>query len=157
MLGSRIIFAGPIKVFTKVNKDRQRESNHVVYSLYNPDILGDSVNCRVGGVFRFDSNSKMKTSLLMEPSKEEVGVSCSDKAIHLSKNTPVISSVVSAEPARVQAKVEIDLEIKKIEYQGNTNIIDRFCWDHDQRFIPGTRNCVQESECRAARSCLLDP
>ena len=39
-------------------------------------------------------------------------------------NTPVISSVVSPELARVQAKVEFDLEVQKIEYQGNTNIID---------------------------------
>ena len=38
-------------------------------------------------------------------------------------NTPVISSVVSTGPARVQAKVEFDLEIQKIEYQGNTIII----------------------------------
>ena len=68
--GSRVIFAGPSKVFTRANKDQQRESNHTVYSLYNPDILGDSVDCRVGGGVRFDSCSKMKTSPLMEPSKE---------------------------------------------------------------------------------------
>ena len=60
----------------------------------------------------------------MEPSKEEVGVSLSDKAINLSKNTPVISSNAYAELARVQTKVEVDLEVQKIEYLGNTNIID---------------------------------
>ena len=60
----------------------------------------------------------------MEPSKEEVGVSLSDKAINLSKNTPVTFSVVSTEPAKLQAKVEFDLEIQKIVYKGNTNIID---------------------------------
>ena len=42
--GSGILFAGPSKVFTQANKDQQRESNHAVYSLYNPDILGDSDN-----------------------------------------------------------------------------------------------------------------
>ena len=42
----------------------------------------------------------------------------------MSKKTPVISSVVSAEPARVQAKAEFDLELQKIEYQGNTDVID---------------------------------
>ena len=46
------------------NKDQQRESNYAVYSLYNSDILGDSVNCRVEGGVRFDSKSKMKTSPL---------------------------------------------------------------------------------------------
>ena len=66
----------------------------------------------------------MKTSPLTEFSKEEVGVSCSDKAIILSKNTLVISSVVFPELARVQAKAEFDLEIQKIEYQRNTNVID---------------------------------
>ena len=80
MWGSRIIFAGPIKVFTRANKNQQRESNHAVYSLHNLDILGDSVDCWVEGDVRFDSNNKMKTSPLMEPSIEEVGVSCSDKA-----------------------------------------------------------------------------
>ena len=62
--GSRIIFTGTSKVFTRANKDQQRESNHPVYSLYNSDILGDSVNCRVEGGVRFDSKSKMKTSPL---------------------------------------------------------------------------------------------
>ena len=69
--GSRIIFAGPSKVFTRANKDQQRESNHAVYSLCNSDILGDSVTCGVGGDVRFDSNIKMKTSPSMESSKEE--------------------------------------------------------------------------------------
>ena len=64
----------------------------------------------------------MKTSPLTEHSKEEAGVSCSDKAINLSENTSVLSSVVSAEPAREQANVEFDLEVQKIEYQGNNNI-----------------------------------
>ena len=96
----------------------------MVYSLYNPFTLGDSINCRVGRGVRFDSNGKMKTSLLIELSKEEVGVSFSDKAINSSKNTPVIPSVASTEKARVQAKVEFDLEVQKIDYQGNTNSID---------------------------------
>ena len=113
--GSIIKFAGLSKVFTQANKDQQRESNHVIYSLHNPDILGDSVDCMVEGGFRFDSKSKMKTSPLMGPSKEEVSIGCSDKAITLSEITYVTSSVVSTEPARVQAKLEFDLEAQKIE------------------------------------------
>ena len=83
--------------------------------------MGDSINCRVGGGVRFESNDKMKTSPLIKLSKEENGVSCYDKDINVSKNTPVISSIASAELARVQTKVEFDLEVQKIEYQGNTN------------------------------------
>ena len=67
--GSRIIFAGPSKIFTRANKDQQRESNHVLYSLYDPDILGDSVDCWVERGVRFDSKIKMKTSPLTGPSK----------------------------------------------------------------------------------------
>ena len=40
----------------------------------------------------------LKTSPLMGPSKEEVSVGCSDRAMNLSENTSVISSVF---PARV--------------------------------------------------------
>ena len=41
---------------------------------------------------------------------ETTGLSCRDKAENISNNNPVISSVVFAEPARVQAKAEFDLE-----------------------------------------------
>ena len=51
----------------------------------------------------------------MGPSKDKVSIGCSDKAIKLSKNTSVTSSVVSTEPARVQAKLEFNLEVQKIE------------------------------------------
>ena len=65
--GSRIIFSGPSKVFTRANKDRQRELNHLVYSLYNTDILGSSSEYRVRGSIRLVSKSKMKISPLVEP------------------------------------------------------------------------------------------
>ena len=32
MRGSRIIFAGPNKVFTQTNKEQLRDSNHAVYA-----------------------------------------------------------------------------------------------------------------------------
>ena len=105
--------------------------NHAIYSLYNSDILGDSVNWRIGGDVSFDFNKKMKTSPPVESSKEEVGVSCSDKVMILSKNIPVISSVVSTERARVQAKAEFDLEMQKINLaefklkEGSENKIDK--------------------------------
>ena len=122
--GSIIIFAGPSKVFTQANKDQQTESNHAVYSLNNSDILGNSDNCGIGWGVRFESNRKIKSYPIVEPSKEEIDVSCSDKAVNLSKNTIVISSAASAEPARVQTTVKFDLKIQKINYLGNTNVID---------------------------------
>ena len=72
---------------------------------------------------RFESKNKMKISPLIRPRKKEVSVKCSHKAINLTENNSLLSSVVSAEPARVQAKVEFDLDVQKIEYQGNTNFI----------------------------------
>ena len=74
--------------------------------------MGDSVNCGIGGDVRFDSNSKMKTSPPMESS-----VSCSDKVIILSKNIPIISSVGSAEPAKVSGQSR-NLEIQNIDLTG---------------------------------------
>ena len=56
MWGSRIIFAGPSKVFTQANKDKQRESNHAVYSLYSTGILGDLINYMNKRDVRFDSS-----------------------------------------------------------------------------------------------------
>ena len=45
---------------------------------------------------RFDSKYKMKTSLLMGPSKDRFSVDCSDKA-NLSEQFSVTFSVISAE------------------------------------------------------------
>ena len=64
------------------------------------------------------------SKVFIEPSKEEIVVSCSNKTVNLSKNTIVISSAASAEQARVQAKVKFDLKIQKITYLGNINAID---------------------------------
>ena len=56
----------------------------------------------------------MKLILLMI----EVGVGCSDKVIILSKNIPIVSSIVSAELARVQAKAEFDQEMQNKDLAG---------------------------------------
>ena len=61
--GSRIIFAGPNKTFTKTNKEQSRDSNHAVYmadssnSLENPD---DNMQTRE---LRFDPIGRIRTSL----------------------------------------------------------------------------------------------
>ena len=57
---------------------------------------GESVNYKIDGEVRFDSNSKMKTSPLLETSNEKIGLSCKDDTVILSNYSPVISSVISA-------------------------------------------------------------
>ena len=42
-------------------------------------------------------------------------MSCNNNVISLSKNIPVLSSVFSAELARVQVKIEFDFEIQNID------------------------------------------
>ena len=51
----------------------------------------------------------------MGPSKDRISVNCSDKAMNLSKQVSATSSIFSAEMARVEAKLEFDLEAQKIE------------------------------------------
>ena len=53
--------------------------------------MGDSVDCGVEGGVSFESKNKMNISPLMVPSKEELSVDCSDKAMNLTENTSVIS------------------------------------------------------------------
>ena len=113
--GSRIIFAGQSKVFSRANKDQERESNHAVYSLYSTDILGDKINYMDKGYDRFDFIRKMKTSSLTGSSKDRISVNCSAKAINVTEQVSVTPSVVSTEMARVQANLEFDLEVQKLK------------------------------------------
>ena len=77
-------------------------------------MFGESLHYKIDGEVRFDSNSKMKTSPLLESSREKIGLSCRDDTVILSNFSPEISSVISAESARVQAKAKFDIEIKNI-------------------------------------------
>ena len=56
---------------------------------------------------------KMITSSLMGFSKDRISVDCS---INLSEQVSITPSVASTEMARVQAKLEFDLEVQKIKY-----------------------------------------
>ena len=112
--GSRIIFAGPSKVFTGANNVQQREANHAVSSLYSIDNLGDSVDYMDKRVVRFESICKMKTSSHMEFIKYWVSIKCSDQAMNISEQLLVTPSLVSAEMARVQANLEIDLVLQEM-------------------------------------------
>ena len=86
--GSRIIFAGPSKVFSQANKDHQRESNHAVYSLYSRDIRGDLIDYMNKRDVRFDSTSKMKTSSYLGSIKNRTRIEGSDKAANISEQLP---------------------------------------------------------------------
>ena len=65
------------------------------------------------GDVRFDSIHKMKTSSLIGSSKDRSNIDCSDKARNLSEQ---VSSIVSTEMSRVQAKLEFDCEEQEINY-----------------------------------------
>ena len=61
--GSRIIFAGPNKVFTKANREQSRDSNHVVYTCeFGKEVERPDEELRSREI-RFDSIGRIKTSL----------------------------------------------------------------------------------------------
>ena len=68
------------------------------------------------GDVRFDPTHKMKTSSFIGSSKDMISIDSSDKAINLTEQISVTPSVVSAEMARVQAKLEFDLEVQEMKY-----------------------------------------
>ena len=47
--GSRIIYAGPSKCFTRTDDDQNWESNHAIYAVSCFDIMEESYNNKVGG------------------------------------------------------------------------------------------------------------
>ena len=114
--GSRIIFAGPSKIFTQTNRDQQRESNHAVYSLKSRVHLVKSIDCVNKRKVRFDSKLKMKTSFYSEPIKDKIRIECGDKAVEISAHHHVSLPIASAELARVQVNLEIDLVLQGLKF-----------------------------------------
>ena len=99
MWGSRIIFAGPSKFFTKAYKDQQRDTIHAVNSV-RQDCLNKSVKTNIIGELRSESISKVKISL-------QIGCDIlSNKDIIENKN--LISSGNSTELTRVMVKAYSD-------------------------------------------------
>ena len=70
--GSRIIFAGPSKIFTQANRELQRESNHAVYSHNAREHLLESIDCMDKREIRFDSKCKITTSFFSSPIEGEI-------------------------------------------------------------------------------------
>ena len=73
--GSRIIFAGRNKVFTRANKEQLRDSYHAVYVFDTRErMMENDVNLHKKEI-RFDSTCKIKTSLKIEDEiLQEMGV-----------------------------------------------------------------------------------
>ena len=74
---SRIIFAGWSKIFTQPNRDQQRKSNHMVYSLYSREHFVKLIDCVNKVEVRLDSKCKMKTSFYPGSIKDKIRVECS--------------------------------------------------------------------------------
>ena len=70
--GSRIIFAGPNKVFTQANKEHLRDSNHAVYAFDTRESMIDNNDNLHKKEIRFDSTSKIKTSFYSSPFEDEI-------------------------------------------------------------------------------------
>ena len=70
--GSRIIFAGPNKVFTQANREQKRDSNHAVYTVDIREQLMETSSYMNNREIRFDSVGKIKTSLYSSPIEDEI-------------------------------------------------------------------------------------
>ena len=70
--GSRIIFAGPNKVFTKANKEQSRDLSHAVYAFESSEELDDNSGELKTREIRFDSIGRIKTSLYSSPIEDDI-------------------------------------------------------------------------------------
>ena len=86
----------------------------MVYSLYSGEHLVDSIDSMEKGAVRFDSKCKMKISSHSESIKGKIRVESSDKAVETSDHLLVSLSIGSAEVARVQANLEVDLILQEL-------------------------------------------
>ena len=70
MEGSRIIYAGPSKCFTRTDDDLNREWNHAVDTVSCTDTMEESYNtkARGGGESRFEPKCKVRNSPLIDMS-----------------------------------------------------------------------------------------
>ena len=70
--GSRIIFAGPNKVFTQANREQQRDSNHAVYAFDISEQLMETSDYMNNREIRFDSIGKIKISFYSSLNEDEI-------------------------------------------------------------------------------------
>ena len=70
--GSRIIFAGPNKVFTKTNKEQSRDSNHAFYTFESGEELVNNIGEFKTREIRFESTGRIKTSLYSSPIEDDI-------------------------------------------------------------------------------------
>ena len=72
MWSSRIIFAGPNKVFTQANNKQLRDSNHAVYAFDTREKVIENNDNLHKKEIRFDSIGKIKTSLYSSAIEDEI-------------------------------------------------------------------------------------
>ena len=70
--GSKIMCAGPNKVFTQAKKEQLRETNHTVYAFDTREKMIENNDNFHKKEIRFDSNGKIKTSLYSSLIKDEI-------------------------------------------------------------------------------------
>ena len=70
--GSRIIFAGPNKVFTKAKKKQSRDLNHAVYTFDSGKELKNTSGELKTREIRFDSIGRIKTSFYSSPIEDDI-------------------------------------------------------------------------------------
>ena len=70
--GSRIIFAGPKKVFTKTNIEQLRDFKHAVYAFEASEELNDNSEDLQTREIRFGSIGRIKTSLYSSPFEDYI-------------------------------------------------------------------------------------
>ena len=116
--GSRIIFAGPNKVFTQAKREQQRDLNHAVYSLDIREQLRKSSDYMNNREIWFDSKCKIKTSFYLSSIEDKVRVERYDKAMtcefsQFEENSVHHSTSISSFAAGL-ASVQVNLEVDPV-------------------------------------------
>ena len=73
--GSRIIYAGPSKCFTRIDNDQNLESNYTIYTVFGTGIENEPCNTKLYGEYRFKPKDKVMISPLtgVVGLKDEIG------------------------------------------------------------------------------------
>ena len=73
--GSRIIYAGPSKCFTRMDNDQNLDSNYAIYSIFSKGIENELINTELYREYRFKPKDKVRVSPLtgMVGVKNEIG------------------------------------------------------------------------------------
>ena len=75
MDGSRIIYAGPSKCFTRIDNEQNLESNYAIYTVFGTGIENEPCNTELYGEYRYKSKDTVRISPLtdMVRLKDKIG------------------------------------------------------------------------------------